>query len=91
MEMLRESEPPSLFIQVIQRVLCYQKGTINIIFSQSSLHSNSGFTCRGTPACTGNAANNLDKAPKRQTRAARGKSGRDIGQFLFCVFIWRGQ
>ena len=84
MEMLRESEPPSLFIQVIQRVLCYQKGTINIIFSQSSLHSNSGFTCRGTPACTGNA-------PKRQTRAARGKSGRDIGQFLFCVFIWRGQ
>ena len=88
MEMLRESEPPSLFIQVIQRVPRYQKGTISIIFSQSSLHSNSAFACCGTPACTGNAANNLDKAPKRQARTTRGKSGRDIGQFLFCVFIW---
>ena len=53
---------------------------IDWCISQWSLHSNSGFTCCGTLACTGNAANNLGKAPKRQAKTARNKSGKDIGQ-----------
>lgn len=43
MEMLRRSESRSLLIRVIQRVLCFQKGKINVVFNQSSSHLNSGF------------------------------------------------
>ena len=38
MEMIRGSEPRSLFIRLIQRVLFYQKGTTNMVLKQSSLH-----------------------------------------------------
>ena len=38
MEMIRGSEPRSLFIRLIQRVPFYQKGTKNIVLNQSSLH-----------------------------------------------------
>ena len=38
MEIIRGSEPCSLFIRLIQRVPFYQKGTINIVLNQSSLH-----------------------------------------------------
>ena len=38
MEMIRGREPGSLFIQLIQRVPFYQKGTKNIFLKQSSLH-----------------------------------------------------
>ena len=38
MEMIRGSEPRSLFIRLIQRGPFYQKGTKNIVLNQSSLH-----------------------------------------------------
>lgn len=58
MEMLRRSELRFLFIRVIQRAPCFQKGTINIVFSQNSWHLNSGpIRFCGTPPCTGNAPN----------------------------------
>ena len=38
MEMIRGSEPRSLFIRLIQRVPFYQKGTINIFLKQKLLH-----------------------------------------------------
>ena len=66
MAMLRRSASRSLFIQVIQRVPCFQKGTISIVFSQNSWHLNSGpIRFCGTPACTGNAPNSLGKTPKK--------------------------
>ena len=72
MEMPRRSESRSLFIRVIYGVPCFQKGTINIVFSQSSSHLNSGpISCCGTPACTGNAPNRLGKTPKKQTASTK--------------------
>jgi len=71
-EMLRRSESRFLFIRVIQRVPCFQKGTINFVFSQSSSHLNSGpSSCCGTPACSGKAAIGSGKTPKKQTASTK--------------------
>ena len=59
MEMFRRSESLSLFIRVIQRVSCFQKGTINNAFSKSSSRSTSGSTSCDTTTWTGNEVNNL--------------------------------
>ena len=50
------------------------------LVSGHCIETQASLSCCGTPACTSNAANNLGKAPKRQAKTARKKSGRDIGQ-----------
>ena len=56
----------------VQRVPCFQKGTLNIVVSQNSSHLNSGpIRFCGTPACSGNAPNRLGKTPKKQTASTK--------------------